>query len=93
MPIHRAEISSGLVLSGKVLPAPRRLVNRELVHLDREEWIQRNEHAHIVSRGLLASGCQQKVVCYFCNLGLAEYCWCGLCAHAEDLSVSDQNVV
>ena len=93
MPIHRAEISSGLVLSGKVLPAPRRLVNRELVHLDREEWIQRNEHAHLVSRGLLASGCQSKVAGDFRDSGIAEYRRRGMCADAEDLSVSNQNVV
>jgi hypothetical protein len=34
-----------------------RLLSQERANLDQEEWIQRNEHAHIVSGGLLASGC------------------------------------
>ena len=90
----RVVISSVPVPFGKVLLARlHRLWMQELASPDQEEWIQRNEHAHLISRRLLASGCQSKVAGNFRNFGIAEYCRRGMCAHAKDVSVGNKDVV
>jgi hypothetical protein len=83
-------ISSVPVPFGKAL---LHLWTQELVNLAQEEWIQRNEHAHLVSRGLLASSGQSKVAGDFRDFGIVEYRGCGVRDNAKDVPVGNKDVV
>jgi len=72
---------------------PGLLGMEELASLDQKEWIQRNEHAHFISGGLLASSCKPKVAGDFSDSGIAEYRRCGVRLDAEDVPVGHKDVV